>query len=85
LVSASDNIGISRVHFFRWDKVILAFMDISTISNPPYEWNFDTTILYVGWNEIDVEAFDTSGNVSDSQYIFLYRKALVYLPFVTRR
>jgi uncharacterized repeat protein (TIGR01451 family) len=84
-VTATDNYGIARVRIYRWDKVGLRFIDIINLSNPPYELNLDSTSLYNGWNEIDAEAYDTAGNVSDHQFIFLFQKAFIYLPLVKFR
>jgi uncharacterized repeat protein (TIGR01451 family) len=84
-VTATDNYGIARVRIYRWDKVGLRFIDIINLSKSPYELNLDSTSLYNGWNEIDAEAYDTAGNVSDHQFIFLFQKAFIYLPLVKFR
>ena len=81
-VTASGNLGIARVHIYRWDKVLLHHADIINLTSAPYVWELDTTTLYLGWNEIDVDAFDVAGNVSNHQFIFLYRMDLIYLPFI---
>jgi uncharacterized repeat protein (TIGR01451 family) len=81
-VDAVDNIGVERVHFFRWDKKNVRFVDIGNVYNSPYLWNFDTNELYYEWNEIDAEAYDLAGNVSDHKYIFVYRYYSLFLPFI---
>jgi hypothetical protein len=83
IANATDNMAVDRVHFFRWDKLKLQFIDIGTVFNSPYQWNLDINTLYFGWNEIDVEAFDTAGNVSFRKYIFLYRTEFLYLPLIS--
>ena len=79
---ATDNLGVDRVRFYRWDKVKQYFVEIGTVDKSPYQWDLDTSMLYFEWNEIDVEAYDKAGNVSDHQYIFLFRQYPLYLPFI---
>lgn len=84
LVTAADNTSITQVKFFRWDKVRMAFVDIGFVFTAPYAWNLDTTILSDYWNEIDVESYDTAGNISEYSHIFLLRQGKFYLPFVAK-
>jgi hypothetical protein len=71
--NATGNIAIARVRFYRWDKVNLQYMEIGSDYTYPYIWELDPKILYLGWNEIDVEAYDKAGNISNYKYIFLFR------------
>jgi uncharacterized repeat protein (TIGR01451 family) len=84
---ASDNVGIQRVDFFWWDPVIEQFIDIGSAYEAPYRVDFDTSVLYYGYNEVDVRAYDTSGNASSRSWIWLYRldlENLLYLPVIAR-
>jgi hypothetical protein len=79
-VNASYNVGISKVVFMRH---YAAWTPITTLYNPPYSFNFDTSVLLSGWNEIYVMAYDTANNVADS-YIFLNYPWQIYLPLISR-
>ncbi len=63
---ASDDTGVKFVEFFA-DQIKLAN---STIYNPPYEYQWDTSSLASGSNHvIYAKATDTSGNKSNSQAV----------------
>jgi uncharacterized repeat protein (TIGR01451 family) len=85
IATPSDDVGVAGVEFYRWDKVNLHYVDLGYIYNAPYEWNLNVSTLYSGWNEIDISAYDTAGNVSDHKYIFVYRPSRIYAPLVTRK
>ncbi|MDX9953134.1 MAG: Ig-like domain-containing protein [Anaerolineae bacterium] len=70
---ATDNVGVARVRFFRWDAVNLQIVEIGDDYTDPYQRDFDCSILNYGWNETLVEAYDAAGNVSEWQSIWLYR------------
>jgi hypothetical protein len=87
-VNASDIVGISSIEFRRWDYVNLIWIDIKTLSNPPYSSppysiTFITSVLLPGWNQIDVKAYDKANNGSES-WIFLYHTSIwrIYLPLI---
>jgi len=82
--NSTDNQAVDRVHFYRWDRVNLTYIDIGTVLQPPFQWNFDISPLYYGWNEIDVEAFDNAGNVSDHKYIFVKKIAYFFIPMIRK-
>jgi pimeloyl-ACP methyl ester carboxylesterase len=69
-VSASDNVGVTEVIFYRWDYVNLEYLEIGRVFSAPYRINFDTSILLPDANEIDAFAFDAAGNLA-IQYIWL--------------
>lgn len=71
--TASDNVGVARVRFFRWDAVNLEEVEIANVYSPPYQVLLDCSTLNFEDNEIDVQAYDTSGNVSSWKHIWLYR------------
>lgn len=87
MVNVSDNFGISRVHFYRYDEPLDRWLDIGDIFTPPYEWYLDTTTLNPRWNEIDIEAYDIAGNKSVRQYIFIYKddKNRIYMPAIMHK
>jgi hypothetical protein len=72
-VSATGNIDIARVRFYRWNTVNLQYVEIGSDYTYPYTWELDPNTLDLGWNEIDVEAYDKAGNISNYKYIFLFR------------
>jgi uncharacterized repeat protein (TIGR01451 family) len=85
-VDAQDNIGIERVYFYRWDPVNEQFIAIGTVFSAPYIWDFDTSVLVPGWNEILAKAYDLAGNETpgNQSYIWLIRLVQIYLPIVGR-
>lgn len=85
MVSAHDNIGVAYVNFFRWDAVNEKFINIATVNSAPYEVDLNTVILNPGWNQIFARSFDTSGNGSLRQFIWLYQNRWhIYGPLVAR-
>lgn len=85
-VTASDNLAIDRVLFYRWDATNELFVDIATITAEPYQTELNAATLNPGWNQVFAKAFDTSGNVSERQYIWLYRIpiTIISIPLVFR-
>lgn len=71
--NAVDNVAVERTFFNRWDAVNEQWVDIGNDFTFPYQYNFDTVQLNTGWNQINVRAYDTSGNISTSPYIWLYK------------
>jgi hypothetical protein len=86
--NASDNVAIERVRFRRWDKIQMAWVDIANVFTDPYQTDLNTSDLRCGFNQVNVEAYDTSGNntVDDKSgaYIWLIRYCYVYMPSVNR-
>jgi hypothetical protein len=64
-VNASDNVGIYKVVFRRWDFKANPnqWVDIGTVYSSPYSINFNTSVLYPGTNQIDAWAYDGAGNM----------------------
>lgn len=81
--SATDNVGITKVHFFRWDTDTLEYVDVGDVFSAPFGWDLDTMSLNPGWNEIFAEAQDAAGNVSIPESIWLYRQAPNPVPFIS--
>lgn len=71
-VNATDNIGVTKVRFYRWDAVNSRYVEIGNDTSSPFQIGFDTSVLNNGANEIIAEAYDAAGNISASNYIWLY-------------
>ncbi|HEY7021902.1 MAG TPA: peptidoglycan DD-metalloendopeptidase family protein [Ktedonobacterales bacterium] len=69
---ASDNVGVTRVHFDRWDAVALQVVDLGDAYSAPYQGSVGCTTLNFEWNQVDVTAYDAAGN-SAGQYFWLSR------------
>ncbi len=63
---------VDYVWFFRWDALLLQFVEIGKDFAPPYEWELDTSGLNSEWNEIIATAHDAAGNVSPRERIWLF-------------
>jgi len=72
-VSATDNVGVSRVWFYRWDAVNEQWVDIGEDVSSPYQMNLDSTTLNYEWNHVWAKAYDTAGIESERKGIWLYR------------
>lgn len=83
-VAAADNLGVASVRFKRWDALKSYYVEIGMVYAPPYRWELNTHDLNWGYNQINVEAYDIYGNVSDFAYIFLTKLRQVYLPMIGR-
>jgi hypothetical protein len=65
----------------------LKYKHIGIDESPPYQWDFNTSILNPAWNEIRVEVFDTAGNHApdpDPMYMWLYYTPTLWLPFIVK-
>jgi hypothetical protein len=89
IANASDNLDISMVRFKRWDPdpLNLKYIIIGFAYNYPYRYELDTRPLLAGWNEIDIEAYDTAGNVSAQRRILIKKtdKNRLYLSLNLHR
>ncbi len=83
-VTATDNVSIARVRFYRWDAVNSQWREIATDYTPPYQYTLDSTTLNYASNHVYAAAYDIAGN-KDERYILIYRKRQVYLPLVVRQ
>jgi hypothetical protein len=87
---AADDVGVEWVHFSRWDAVSNAYVEVATLYEAPYQAELDTSSLNPEWNEIFARAYDTGGNASLAESIFIYVDGLIaikqqlYLPYVGR-
>lgn len=82
--SASDNAGIAAVRFYRWDAVDLVNVEIGIAYTPPYRWELEAADLNWGPNQINVKAYDLSGNESDRKHIWIYKLRRVFLPLLKK-
>lgn len=71
--SASDNVAVQRVDFYRWDAVNEVWLDIGSDYAAPYQMSFNCGVLNSEWNHVFVAAYDTTGNGSGGKWILLYR------------
>ncbi len=62
-VSASDNVGVSRVEFYVDDS--LAYTDTTS----PYDFNWDTTTAGDGSHALSAKAYDTVDNMGQSESV----------------
>jgi len=69
-VNATDNVGVTRVYFSRWDAVNLRRVEIGNVYSLPFQIDLDCSVLNYDWNEIDVQAYDAAGNISSQKYIW---------------
>ena len=90
-VNASDNVGIQRVIFSRFDSVLQQTVIIGEDTSAPYELTLDATTINFEWNQINALAYDTSGNgsnfASDQSFIWLFRTRTgykIFLPITIR-
>jgi uncharacterized protein YvpB len=71
--SASDDVGVARVVFTRWDAVGGKLVTLATLTQPPWQMSLNVGTLNGQWNQINVQAWDKAGNASSAPYIWLYR------------
>lgn len=83
-VGASDNAGIAAVRFYRWDAVVLENVEIGIVYTAPYRWELEALELNWGPNQINVKAYDLSGNESDRKHIWIYKLRRVFLPLLEK-
>ena len=73
-VNVTDNQGIARVLFDRWDAANSRFITLSVDIGSPYLAAVNVVDLNMAWNQIDATAIDVAGNVT-SKFIWIYRSA----------
>jgi hypothetical protein len=84
-VSATDNVGIVNVHFYRWDAVNLVSVAIGDDDTAPYSVILDSKVLNEEWNQINAWAVDAAGNYSSTvdKHIWLFRTTLAVPELVS--
>jgi hypothetical protein len=79
---AMDNDLVTGVQFYRWDSDLDAHVLYDILETAPYQMELNTGELNFEWNQIFVRAFDASGNVSASPFIWLYKLPVDYLLYL---
>jgi hypothetical protein len=79
---AMDNDLVTGVQFYRWDSDLDAHVLYDILETAPYQMELQTQELNFEWNQIFVRAFDDSGNVSASPFIWLYKLPVDYLLYL---
>ena len=72
--SASDNRGVQWVDFIRYNALTGQWLEIGEDMVAPYQASIDCSALNSGYNQVNTMAWDTSGNPSDSPYIWINRE-----------
>ncbi len=101
-ITATDNIAIDYVKFYNiehWDPNTPEDnvpRDVAILEEPPYELRFGTLSLAPGWNQMNLEVWDTAGNYFpdpsyDPRVYFIWLKftppegyTKVYLPIALK-
>ncbi|MGE5223044.1 MAG: cadherin-like domain-containing protein, partial [Omnitrophica WOR_2 bacterium] len=86
-VNATDNVSVDHIRFIWWNSEAEEFVELGAVTIQPYQLSLDTTMLNPDWNQIFALAYDTSGNASERQFIWLLNESkpstiLIYLPVV---
>lgn len=86
--SASDDVGVARVVFTRWDAVGQKLVTLATLTHAPWQTSLNVGTLNGQWNQINVQAWDAAGNASSAPYIWIYRNLpsayRLTVPFATQ-
>jgi hypothetical protein len=84
-IEASDNVGVGRVRFYRWDAIASIYVEIGQDLAAPYQIELPVKSLNFAWNQVFVRSYDQAGNPSAQQFIWLYRTGnAVFLPLIIR-
>jgi hypothetical protein len=62
--TATDNVGVERVEFWRYDEAIADWVLISTDTTAPYQASIDAGALALGPTYLSADAYDAAGNWS---------------------
>ena len=71
--SATSPIGVAQVKFTWWNAATQQVVTLATLTQAPWQTTISAGMLNSGWNQLNVQAWDTAGNASSSPYIWLYR------------
>jgi hypothetical protein len=64
-VNATDNVGVTRVEFYINDQ------PLASVTAPPYEYLWDTTIQAPGVYTLRAQAYDAAGNAGQSSALVI--------------
>jgi len=71
-VSASDNVGVTRVEFIFWNHPRQRWETFGTVTSAPWQVTIKASQLNLAWNQVNAVAWDSSGNSALSSHIWLY-------------
>lgn len=71
--SATSPVGVARVTFTWWNAATQQLVTLATLTQPPWQTTISAGMLNNGWNQLNIQAWDTAGNASNAPYIWLYR------------
>lgn len=71
-VTATDNVGVEVVEFWRWNHTTQEFVFIGFDNSAPYTAQVNTSEFTNDWNYTYAHAIDGSGNMSGDAYIWLF-------------
>lgn len=77
--TASDNVGVARVEFWRYDAASDGWVLLNTDTTAPYQSSIDAGSLGEGLTYLSADAYDAAGNWSYEE-IGLYRTPTVSPP-----
>lgn len=83
-IQVSDDQGIEKVEYNRWDVPTQSYIALATLTAAPYRFELDVGSLNLGWNQVNARAFDTAGNASDVGHIWIFKTMQVFLPLAAR-
>ena len=83
-IQVSEDQGIDRVEYHRWDVPAQDYVELATLTASPYRFELDTGALNTGWNQINARAYDTAGNASEVGHIWLFKTTQIFLPLAGR-
>lgn len=83
-IQVSEDQGIDRVEYHRWDVPAQDYVELATLTASPYRFELDTRTLNMGWNQINARAYDTAGNASEVGHIWLFKTTQIFLPLAGR-
>ncbi len=69
---ASDNVGVTKVYFWRWNSRTYKRVYIANIHTAPYRTRVTCSTLNTGWNYFFVQAFDAAGHVSTARITIIH-------------
>lgn len=83
-IQVSEDQGIDRVEYHRWDVPAQDYVELATLTASPYRFELDTRTINMGWNQINARAYDTAGNASEVGHIWLFKTTQIFLPLAGR-
>lgn len=82
--TASDNMYVAQVRFYRWDAPTSEYIQIGVDNTAPFTTTLNAGELHVAWNQVFARAYDAAGNPSIQQHIWLYRLDIAFVPMIVQ-